>query len=161
MSTENLQILYSKHISNRPEPAISDALNTFKTRKKVSNFFDCLKIRIVSSVTMLKHNIIYKCCLVKYNKLCLNVWNCRLSTQYTVHSMFWASEILVHTYNYNVTMPDIDFWYLGGVHFAIQKIFKIFPILNKIQKGALKHKNRNLTLTHKLYVLICDEKKIS
>ena len=56
-------------------------------------------------------------------------------------------------------MPDIDFWYLGGVHFAIQKIFKIFPILNKIQKGALKHKNRNLTLTNKLYVLICDKKK--
>ena len=30
-----------------------------------------LKIRIMSSVTMLKHNIIYKWCLVKYNKSCL------------------------------------------------------------------------------------------
>ena len=38
------------------------------------------KIRIVSSVTMLKHNIIFKWCLVKYNKSCLKCL--KLSAQF-------------------------------------------------------------------------------
>ena len=32
-----------------------------------------LKIRIMSIVTMLKHNIIYKRCLVIFNKSCFNI----------------------------------------------------------------------------------------